>query len=119
MRPETGGITHHQRAFHRRRLRFCLRNNGVEGLFCRGRITQTGLRHGDPALHIEGERFAVLCRGQFRQLSASGVPVALSKIDFGQAENCVFVLRFPLQDGVVGGFRGLVIATLFSPVRQR
>ena len=119
MRLETGGITHHQRAFHRRRLRFCLRNNGVEGLFCRGRITQTGLRHGDPALHIEGERFAVLCRGQLRQRRARRVLVALGKVNLGQAEDRVFVLRFALQDGVVGGFRGLMIATLFSPVRQR
>ena len=50
-------------------------------------ITQASLHHGKPALHIDGERFAVLCRGQFRQRRARRVLVALGKRDLGQAED--------------------------------
>ncbi len=70
LRLETCGITQHQRVFHGAGLRFSLRNNFIEGLFCGSGIAQARLRHRDPALHIERQRLAVLRGGQFRQLTA-------------------------------------------------
>ncbi|MNS52411.1 hypothetical protein D3C72_851250 [compost metagenome] len=119
LRLEVGRIAQDQRAFHRRRLRFRLRNNFVEGLLRSGSIAEIGLHSRHAALHVDRWRFAVLSGRQFRQFSAGRVFVAFRDIHFRKTQQRVFVLRFALQDGVVRRFRRGVIPTLLRPVRQR
>ncbi len=118
MRLKTGRITQHQRVFHRRRLRFSLRNDLVKRLRGGSRITQPRLRHRDAALHIERQRLTVLRRRQFRQLGACSGLVALRAVDFSQTEDRIFVLWLTLQHAAVSRFRRVEIATLLRPVRQ-
>ncbi|MNN62558.1 hypothetical protein D3C81_1778710 [compost metagenome] len=73
----------------------------------------------DATLRVDRRRLTVLPGGQFGKLSAGSVFIALRDIDFRQAEQGVNILRFTLQDSVVGRNGRRVIPALLRPVGQR
>ena len=109
-------IAQYHRAFHRRRLRFCLRDQRIKcPLRCCG-IAKLRLHQRHAPLSVQR---GVIGGGKFRQLAARRRFVACGNIDVRQAKNGIGVIRLPRQHILICRAGGGVIASLLRPVSQR
>ena len=109
-------ITQHHRAFHRRWLRFCLRDQLIKRpLRCCG-IAKLRLCQRHAPLCVQR---GVIGSGQFRQLATCRRFVTGSNIHFRQTKNGVGVSWLPRQDILICSAGGGVITSLLRPVSQR
>ena len=108
-------ITQYHRTFHRRRLRFCLRDQLVKRLLRRCGIAKLRLYQRHAPLCIQR---GIVSGGQFRQLAACRRFVAGGDIHFCQAKNGINVSWLPRQDILIRRAGSGVITSLLCPVGQ-
>ena len=109
-------VAQHHRAFHRRWLRFCLRDQLIKRLLRRCGIDKLCLHQRHAPLSVQR---GVIGGGKFRQLTARRGFVACGNIHFRQAKNGIGVIRLPRQHILIRRAGGGVIASLLCPVSQR
>ena len=109
-------VAQHHRAFHRRWLRFCLRDQLIKRLLRRCGISKLRLRQRHAPLCVQR---GVIGSGQFRQLATCRRCVTGSNIHFRQPQNGIGVSWLPRQDILICSAGGGVITSLLRPVSQR
>ncbi|CAM7609184.1 hypothetical protein ESCOMM037M2_24735 [Escherichia coli] len=109
-------IAQYHRAFHRRWLRFCQRDQLVKCLLRRSDIAKLRLRQCHAPLCVQR---GVIGGRQFRQLATCRHFVTGSNIHFRLAKNGISVSWLPRQDILICSTGGGVITSLLRPVSQR
>ena len=109
-------VAQHHRAFHRRWLRFCLRDQLIKRPLRRCGIAKLRLCQRHAPLCVQR---GVIGSGQFRQLATCRRFVTGSNIHFRQTKNGIGVSWLPRQDILICSAGGGVITSLLRPVSQR